>query len=154
MTEKEFRDKYYKKAKDVTVETLPAFIKEMMAEPHDYGSVCCAVAASALAAAWAANNCDHGGITGFQAGAVMWEFIRQWNFSSNKCGLRITDYDNMLFPQYDHTFTKTISKKVWASLQQEAYNKLKDVEHVSPTVLAHWKSIVNGTVPFGYTIKV
>ncbi len=120
MTESKFREKYYDKAKNQTLETIPDFFKEMFEESFDYGSIYCAVAASALAAANAANHHKKAGITGFQAGAVMWEFIRQWNYSHNKCGLRIIDYDNMLYSQYEDKFQKTIGKSVFESLQKEA----------------------------------
>ena len=58
----------------------------------DYGTVCHAIALSAVATAWAANKTAQGGITGFQAGAVMWEFIKNWSYSSNKTGMRLVDY--------------------------------------------------------------
>lgn len=120
MTEKEFREKYYPELTKQTLATLPKFLDEILNQPHDYGTICCAVAASALAAAWAANHSEHDGITGFQGGAVMWEFIQQWQYSSNKTGLRIIDYDNMLYSQYENSFDKTISKSVFESLQKEA----------------------------------
>lgn len=124
MTEKDFREKYYEKVAKQTLETLPRFIEEIFQESFDYGSICCAVAASALAAAWAANNHNKAGITGFQAGAVMWEFIQQWNYKSNKTGLRIVDYDNMLYAQCKDNFQKTIRKSVFESLQKEAQDHL------------------------------
>lgn len=128
MSEKDFRDKYYSKAKEQMLETLPDFLQEICEYPHDYGSICCAVAAGALATAWAVNKCEQGGITGFQAGAVMWEFIRQWNYSHNKTGLRIVDYDNMLYAQYADNFDKTITKSVFQALQQEAQRLLDEDE--------------------------
>ncbi len=216
MTENEFRENYYTKAKEQTFDTLPKFLEEMFAESFDYGSICCAVAASALAAANSANHHKKAGITGFQAGAVMWEFIRQWNYSSNKCGLRIINYDNMLYAQYDDKFQRTIKKSVFEALQKEARIHLdkdkanhekyfKDMEQYEIDLhkfvekhpdyfankkhydrlgcgtgdewdaekkkeksgfefapsepfyhagqLEHWQSIVDGTVPFGYTIS-
>ncbi len=126
MTEKEMRDKYYPQAKEQTLETLPAFLDELMSHDHEYGSICCALAAGAVGAANALNSHKQGGITGFQAGAVMWEFIRAWNHSSNKCGMSITDYDHMLYAQYEDNFTeKTVSRSMFESLQKEASAKLK-----------------------------
>lgn len=217
MGEKEFRDKYYDQAKKQTLRTLPKFLNKMMLESFDYGSICCAVAAAALSAAWATNNHPHAGITGFQAGAVMWEFIVQWNYSNNKTGLKIVDYDNMLYRQYEEKFQKTITKSTFELLQKQAavfldedikakakfdgdiaqYNKnlavfigkhpdypsnQKHYERLSsgtgneweaeeekeksgfefaprkpfymqPCQIEHWKSIVEGFVPFGYTIE-
>ena len=147
---------WYAQAKNQTLETLPGFISHIMNDyGHDYGTVCHAIGACALAAAWAANNeagaC--GGITGFQAGFVMWEFVRQWSFSDNKCGMRILDYDRMLYPQYDDVFEKTISPDVWSALQKEAKERLERNHDAHDRVIDHWKSIAEGKVPFGYTVK-
>lgn len=136
MTEKEFRDKYYGNLDRHAIKDLPKFIEKMMSESLEYGSVCCAVAASAIATAWAANKHKHGGISGFQAGAVMWEFIQQWSYRNNKTGLKIVDHDNMLYAQYEDNFQKTISKSVFKALQKEAGNLLiKDNEAASKYVL-------------------
>lgn len=148
---------WFEQAGKQTLKTLPDFINHVMNDYcHDYGTVCHAVAACAIAAAWAANNesGSGGGITGFQAGFVMWDFIKQWNYSSNKCGMKIIDYDNMLFPQYEDRFSKTISKDLWGKLQEEARKNLDtDRDYTHPSVIAHWQSIVNGKVPFGYVVK-
>lgn len=53
---------------------------------HDYGTIGHAVAASAIGAATAVDHSPTGGITGFQAGAIMWEFIQHWTHEGNKCG--------------------------------------------------------------------
>lgn len=146
---------WFAEAMKQTPETLMGFINHVMNDyNHDYGTVCHAVAACAIAAAWAANKAPGacGGITGFQAGFVMWDFIRQWEFSSNKCGLKIVDYDNMLYPQYAPKFAKTISKDTWVLLQKEAAERLKDCEYCRSDVINHWKGIVAGNVPFGYTV--
>ena len=149
---------WFEQAKKQTFETLPDFMNHVMNDYiHDYGTVCHAVSACALAAAWAANDSKgaRGGITGFQAAFVMWDFIKQWDYSSNKCGLKIVDYDDMLYPQYDHKFDKTISSNTWEALQERAKELLSENENsiVHPDVREHWKSIVNGLVPFGYTVK-
>lgn len=151
---------WFGEAKGQTLETLPAFINHIMGDyEHDYGTVCHAVAACALAAAYAANNSENGGITGFQASFVMWDFIRQWEKPNNKTALRLVDYDEMLYPQYAFKFERTISPDVWALLQNEAVKKLgaaanlADGHEVHGAVVDHWKSIAGGKVPFGYTIK-
>ena len=95
---------WFKQAKKQTIETLPEFMNHIMNDYcHDYGTVCHAVAACAMAAVYAANHHPSGGITGFQAGFVMWDIIRQTNYPSNKCGMKLIDYDNMLYPQYAYS---------------------------------------------------
>ena len=151
--EKEWREQ----ARQQTLETLPEFIRHLMNDyQHDYGTVCYAIGACAAAAAWAANLEPGGGITGFQAGFVMWEFIRPWMFSNNECGMRLIDYDDMLYPQYEDKFVgRTISSDTWAALQKKANENLdkKGKLGAHPLVIAHWKSIADGKVPFGYTVK-
>lgn len=126
---KRIKDEWNKKSKEVTIEALPEFLKELSENYiHDYGTICHAVATAAIAAAWAMNKSDQGGITGFQAGAIMWEFIRSWNKSSNKTGLRLVDYDNFLYPQYSDEFEKKLSPDVWENLQREAVNNINEAD--------------------------
>lgn len=143
---------WFKKAHEVkSIDDIVSLAKELFEETqHDYGTVCHAVAALALAGAW--YGCQKEGITGFQAGFVMWDFIREWEFSSNKTGLRLTDFDDMLYPQNESKFEKTISKSTWKALQEEAAKMLKE-NFAVPAVKTHWQSIVDGKVPFGYKIK-
>ena len=157
ITEEEHLEKdWFAEASKQTLDTLPDFMKRVMDDyTHDYGTLCHAIAACAIAAACAANEMDgaRGGITGFQAGFVMWDFIRQWKYTSNKCGLRIIDYDNMLYPQYEDRFQKTISANTWNGLIKQAEENLKNRQNAHPKVIAHWESIKNGHVPFGYEVK-
>lgn len=150
------QDDWFKKAKAVeTIDDMVALAKELFDETqHDYGTVCHACGALALAGAWYGAKKE--GITGFQAGFVMWDFIRQWNYETNKCGLKIIDYDNMLYPQYEDKFEKVISKRQWESIQKAAKERLEentDFSYVHPEVKKHWQSIVDGVVPFGFKVK-
>ena len=149
---------WFEQAKKQTLETLPVFVSHIMNDYiHDYGTICHAVSACAIAAAWAADSNENGGITGFQAGIVMWDFVKQWSYSSNKCGLAIIDYDKMLFPQYKDEFKNTISLETWEALQERAKELLAEkgngIIPASDSVYKHWKQIANGVVPFGYTVK-
>lgn len=162
INEKQHLEKiWFKEAQEQTIETLPAFINHIMNDyVHDYGTICHAIAACALAAAWGTNHHEQGGITGFQASFVMWDFIKEWEYSGNKTGLKIVDYDNMLYPQYKDKFDKVISKETFKGIQKEAinrlgeyYNTLENERYVHPDVVKHWRSIVAGNVPFGYKIK-
>ena len=110
-----------------------------------------AIAQAALATSY--YLADMFGITGFQACFVMWDFIKDWSFRGNKCGLKIVNYDDMLYPQYNHKFQKTIKKDTFEALQKAAENNLKKHQFSSSAVIKHWKSIVDGNVPFGYIIE-
>ena len=116
-----------------------------------YGTAPRAIAQAALATAWYLST--EFGITGFQAGCAMWDFIRDWNYSTNECGMKIVDYDTMLYPQYAYKFEKTISKDTFEALQKAAKKNIEKYNgNANSSVIAHWQSIVDGNVPFGYEV--
>lgn len=118
-----------------------------------YGSSPRAIAQAALATAWYLSG--RFGITGFQSGATLWDFIEDWSSvgKQTQCA-KIIDYDNMLYPQYEDKFDKSITPEVWESIQKAAKSKLeKDAKYAHPNVVKHWKSIVAGKVPFGFYVK-
>lgn len=149
----EVKEQLEKERKDIkSFDDLVNFLQKVKDNCNTgYGTAPRAIAQAALATAW--YLASDFGITGFQAGFVMWDFIRGWNYRSNKCGLKIVDYDTMLYPQYDYRFEKIISKDTFEALKKEAEENLKDSAHAHPNVINHWKSIVDGNVPFGYIIK-
>lgn len=128
---------------------LEAFCNKVMSVEKDYDLAVHAVAVCAFAAATAAGHLE--GITGFQAGCVMWEFIRKWMHKD--APLRLIDYGCMMYPQYAEDFDKTIHPETFKWMQEQAAKRLAKGGQVHPSVKAHWESIVNGVVPFGYTIK-
>ena len=146
------RDELRKKRANIkTFEELIAFLEYVEKNGNcGYGEAPRAMAQASAAVAW--YLADKFGITGFQAGFVMWDFIRDWNYRSNKCGMKITDYDDMLYPQYAYKFEKIIGPAIWADLQETAKKRLEELDNVHPIVKAHWQSIVDGIVPFGYTV--
>lgn len=94
------------------------------------------------------------GCTGFQAGCVLWDIIKDLQYSNNTCGMRLIDYDKMLFPQYLDTFSKTISKDTWQAIQDKAKKNLEaEKDFANSNVVFHWKSIVSGNIPFGYEVS-
>lgn len=153
LNEFEARDLLAEKRKEIkSFEDLTAFLQEVKDNyNYDYGVAPRSIAQACLATAW--YFADVFGITGFQAGFVMWEFVRDWNFPYNQTGLRIVDFDNMLYPQYEDKFQKTITPDVWTQLQVQAKKNLEERDHVHPAVAAHWQSIVDGVVPFGYVVS-
>lgn len=114
---------------------------------HDYGSMCRAAGAAAVATA--SYFAYAYGMTGFQAGAVQWEFIRHWD--ANMCGKdtpqQLVCWRNALFPQYEDHFG-TISRDAFAWLQQEAQKELAGMEP-DDWRYEHLSSIAAGTTPFG-----
>jgi len=150
---------WFIQAREQTLESLPEFIRHLIQDyGHDYGTIVNACVAAGIAGIQAVNHDPkQGGITGFQAGCVMWGFMREWMHYDSPMLLR--NYGNMLYPQYKKEFAQTISKDTWAWLQAEAKRKLAEANTVQSevgsynTVHVHWESIVAGTVPFGFTVS-
>lgn len=149
--ELELREEWMTRARKMTVKELPAFIEELVAHPHDYGTICRAIAAAGVAAAYAVEGSPSGGITGFQASCVRWDLLTGWDESLEKKPLSLIDYENMLYPQYRDNFT-SITKEAWRHLQDKAVENLSK-EHLHPEVKAHMQSIADGKVPFGFSIR-
>lgn len=153
--DKETIASWYAKAREMrTPGQLARFVETMRSRyRHDYGTICHAVAASAVAAAWCVDRGPTGGITGFQAGAIFWEFARAWRGIEGDA--RLLEFDNMLFPQYEERFDKTLALDTWQRLQAKAAKELKaNGDRAHPEVVAHWESIIAGKVPFGYRVEV
>lgn len=141
---------WMEEAKKQTMETMPAFLRKLTEDyEHDYGTICHAIAAAAIGAAWAVERSPQGGITGFQAGCIMWEIIKGWGvFGTGP--MRMIEFENMLYPQYREKF-RTITSSTWAWLQDQAREKLKS-DGGTEGVRRHWGTIAAGEVPFGYQV--
>lgn len=143
---------WYEQAKAVTTETLPEFTRSLIEDyEHDYGTICHAISAAAIAAANAIQKSPQGGITGFQAGCVMWGFISHWGIYPEGTPLRILDLSDMLAPQMESKFI-SISEDTWKWLKEKAAHNLATTRG-HPDVRAHWQSIVDGVVPFGMVVS-
>ena len=142
---------WYQRAKEMEYKDLSAFIDELVSNyKHDYGTICHAIAAGAIATAYAMNRTPTGGITGFQASCIMWEFIKEW--AGKKPPLKLVEYEQMLYPQYEEKFQKTISKETFQYLQNKAKERINENGEAHEAVKAHWQSIIDGNIPFGYQI--
>lgn len=154
MSEFELRDKLAEERKGIkSFDELISFLQNVKENCNTgYGEAPRAIAQAALATAW--YLASEFGITGFQAGCVMWDFMRDWSFSGNKCGLKIVDYDDMLYPQYEYKFTdRVLYTDTFEAMQKEAKELLTNSKGAHPDVIAHWQSIADGNVPFGYVLK-
>lgn len=154
MTEKEYKDYIYEKADKVkTKEQLDELLNEVTNyEELDYGKIIYAISGCMLATANYIDNSEVGGITGFQASFIGWEMVEKF-INKSKIGMKLVDYENMLYPQYKEHFQKIISQDAWKSLQKQAEINLKESPNADPKVIKHWNSIVRGKVPFGYKVE-
>jgi len=146
MTEAEYRKQVFPKANKVkTKEDLSKFIDEVTGFDHGYGTIVIGCAAVMKAAFRVVDNSPNGGITGFQAGCLGWEMIKE--FMSIDGPAKIIDYDKMLYPQSTETFERVIKKSTWEHIQKKANENLDaDKEHVHPNVLAKcWEKKCSGS---------
>lgn len=157
MDEFEVKDYIWKKGcKCKSLDEFSSLISEVENNfNYDYGVAPRSI--GALCASLAEKLCGSMGLTNFQASVAMWDFINLFMYRHNKCGLRLVDYDNMLYPQYDYKFEKTISKETWDAIVKTAKEYLEEYENgdsaVNSNVVNHWKSIANGKVPFEYRVE-
>ena len=141
-------------AKTMTMEKLPDFLNKLINDyKHDYGTIVHALSIGSVATMWAMDHSDQGGITGFQASAIMWENIQNWETHKRGQPMKLVMYGDMLYPQYKHKFQKTISQDTADYLRKEAKKLLEENQYASPEVIVHWTNTKNGIIPFGYTIE-
>ena len=151
-------ENWYEKAKHIkNPDELKEFIENVYSfgEYPGYDECVHAMTSIAIAASWCANK--HYKITGFQASCVGLEYLLHWTYDyRNTIGISVINWSDMLYPQKDHLFEKTITKDIFKALQEAAQKNLKAEETSSipahPRVIEHWQSIVNGIVPFGYEL--
>lgn len=99
--------------------------------------------------------CKEIGTTGFQKSYTMFNFLFGFNFHHNRTGLKLVNYDDMLYPQYAYLFAPVLKKDVWGSMKKQAEKLLQEHEgeYVHPNVRMHWQQIADGNVPFGYSVE-
>lgn len=126
-----------------TKKELYAYIDELVNMEHDYGTCVYAMSSAAVAAFnYVAGRL---GCTGFQASMADLDILRRTR--SIKGPFRITNYENLLYPQYcteEHfpSIDTLINKNIkW--LAEQAKIKLETVESPHTNVKSHWEWLVN-----------
>jgi len=152
MTEKEYKEMIIAQSDNVkTKEDLLNLLDKIMEYKHDYGTIVMGCFGAMNGAFNVINNSSSGGITGFQASCLSYELFQK--FSSIKPPYKILDFNSMLYPQYEDRFQKKISKETFEYLQNKAKEFLNDDHSLTHTdVIAHWKKIAEGEIPFGWSI--
>jgi hypothetical protein len=154
MTEAEYKKMIYESADKVkTKDDLLALIAKIESYPHDYGTIVYGLMAAMKGAFRVVDRGPQGGITGFQAGCIGWECIREFIMLTGGGPLRLVDYGNMLYPQYKDSFEKTLTPEAWEKLKEMAAERLLEETAAHPEVKRHWQNIVGGNIPFGYVLR-
>jgi len=87
-----------------------------------------------------------------KAGAIMWNFIRHWMPEFAFSPLRILIYEDLLYPQFERNF-RTIDDSINVWIVDQAKRLLESQKASSPTLKAHWQSIVDGYIPYGLELE-
>jgi hypothetical protein len=156
MTEQEYKKYIYDKANEVkNKKDLDKLLREVIkSKDLDYGKIVYAICGCMIATCNYIDRSQVGGITGFQAGFIGWEMIKEYTITfNNQFGMKILNYGDLLYPQSEERFEKTLDKDTWEALRKKAYENMKDSPNAHPKVFNHWKSIVRGEVPFGFVVK-
>ena len=133
-------------------DSMDNLLKELVdTYEFDYSSICQMIGMFAVIAANKANSSEAGGISGFQANGVMWEFIQNWMHLEGP--MKLVRFDEMLYPQYEDHFQKSIDKETFKWMQEKAEESIKKHKSANQLVVDHWRRIVDGFVPFGYIIR-
>ena len=147
------KQKWKEESEKLDIDSLGPWIKDItLNTKHDYNTVAEAVVAATLAASDTVGKTL--GITAFQHGWAGGQVLLRFQYSTNKAGIKIIDFDNMLYPQYGDRFDRTIDQNTWSSLQKEAKRLLSERgEDCHPDVKEHWQSIADGIIPFKYKLE-
>lgn len=144
---------WYERAKEIkTVAELTEFVTELReGYQHDYDTICHAIAAAGIAAMWCVNSGPQGGISGFQAGCIMWEMIDRWGVF-DKGPKRMQCFYDLIYPQMEHKFTR-ISRQTWEMVKAEAKKRLAESGLMHPDVRRHMQLVADGHIPFGLALE-
>lgn len=151
-TDRELIETWWSEAEDCqSIEDAADLARRLITDyRHDYGTICHAIAAAAIAMAWAVERSPEGGITGFQAGAVNWLWLKHWNQWEDG-PRRIVEYANLLYPAYDRHFTEIDADTAnWLTKRAQALLAEHDGPaglHVHPNVRARWELVAAGQLP-------
>lgn len=136
---------------------LKDFIDELNKKySHDYGTICHFIAAAAVGAANAVQHGPQGGITGFQAGCIMWSIIDGWGVwgSGPK---QVIEWENLLYPQYDYKMPRSVTRRTFDHLQKKAKEGLNREQDrkgtMSAKVLERWTLVAEGRLPPGMEVR-
>ena len=143
--------KWYEEARRCRLDdgSLLKFMKRLVGKyEHDYGTIVHAMTAAAIAGAYAVEKSPQGGITGFQHGCFIMEFLAEERFRNNKFGFFLRDVDDILYPQYQELFCKLqIPRKQADRISQEARVRLAEKDAAAPSVRDWWQRLADGNFP-------
>jgi len=143
--EKEMREADVPRFK--TKQELMDYIDGLCGGEHDYGTCVYAMSMAAVAAYYYVSG--QLGVTGFQASCADLDILRR---TRRMEVFSIVNYDDLLYPQYEHDFSKEISQNVADYIKEQAAKNLVETPDAHKNVVAHWKKLAAGEIPFGLSV--
>ena len=123
---------------------LDRFVRKVMqGYEHDYGTY-----------VWALSVCTKAfvryygsAMTGMQASFLMWQIIRDTFGKKDKLGLKLVEYEWVLFPQYIERFKTEFDEETHTKAIELAKQYLVEYKDASDDVKKHWEKIASGWLP-------
>ncbi len=124
---------------------------------HSMETIVHVVAVAAVAAATVVANGEQGKKLGMDQ-SVMAHNLATWKFIEEFGGFddgpkRLLQYGQMLYPQTEKKFEKTIDKPTMAWLERKAKEILESGHELAPKVRLHLECVSVGIPPFGHVIE-
>ena len=148
MEQFEFRKKYEGRENVKSLAEFDKLLNEAKADSNDYGAIVeyCSLMMNATF------KLIDPGITGFQAGCLMWMMVEKYGSYGPDAILEIRNWNNLAYPQYESNFT-AVDKDTWERVQKFATKQIESFgEHGSGEVKTHMISVAEGRVPFGLKV--
>lgn len=148
MEQFEFRKKYEGREKIKTIGQFEQLLEDVKKDSNDYGAIIEACATMMNASF----NLLSPGLTGFQAGCLMWMMIIQYGSYGEGSNLQLINWNDLIYPQYADKFN-SIDKDTWEQVQKYATDELEKWSGGSEEVKAHIITVAQGKLPFGLKIR-
>ena len=80
-------------------------------------------------------------------------FVQEW--TGMRGPAQLLRFEEMLYPQYgrDEKFSRTLTPETAKWLREEAQKRVNDGHSAHPDVIAHWKRLAAGEIPFGWRVR-
>lgn len=155
MDELEYKTYIHDKALKVTnLDDLEELILNVQNRRQTHSTACHGAMAVMIAAFNVIQNTFN--LSEYQRGCVGWEVVKEFMILDKNAPAQLLDFSNMLYPHGEEKFSRTITRKNWEWIQKQAQKKIDGVNKSeaphSAKTFDHWKSIVDGNVPFGFDV--
>ena len=142
---KEIEKGWYKEVDTLTTQAkFNRFVKKLTSGyEHDFGTSLRALACIVNATI----RFYGGGLTNMQASYLMWQIIRTTFGKKDKLGLKLIEFEWLLYPQLLYRFDTIINDETHQKLIELAKEKIVANPKASEEVIEHWKKIMTGWLP-------